>query len=67
MEQDTIQINALDFDLDIDGQNIPRAHNNTVVVSVPEWLTSLEPELSDVTNFQEKTTDKDPPKTTYNN
>ena len=45
-EQDTIQINALDFDLDIDGPNIPRAHNNTVVVSVQEWLTSPEPDLS---------------------
>ena len=32
MEQDTIQINALDFDPDINGPNIPRAHNNTVVV-----------------------------------
>ena len=34
MEQDTLQINAPDFDLDIDGSNILRAHNNTVVVSV---------------------------------
>ena len=31
MEQDTIQINALEFDLDIDGPNSPRAHNNTVL------------------------------------
>ena len=49
MEQDTIQINALDFNPDIDGPNIPRAHNNTVVVSVQEWLTSPEPELSNAT------------------
>ena len=39
-EQDTIQINAPDFDLDIDGPNIPRTHNNTAVVSVQEHLTS---------------------------
>ena len=66
-EQDTIQINASDFDLDIDGPNIPRAHNNTVVVSVSEQLSSPEPELSDATNFQEETTDRDPPDTTCNN
>ena len=35
-EQDNVQINALDFDPDSDGPNIPRAHNNTVAVSVPE-------------------------------
>ena len=40
-EQDTVQINAPDFDPDIDGLNIPRAHNNTVVVSVQEWLIHL--------------------------
>ena len=67
MEQDTIQINAFDFNLDIDGPNIPRAHNNRTVVSVQEWLTSSEPELSDSTNFQEETTDRDPLDTTYNN
>ena len=33
-EQNTIQINALDFDPDIDRPNPPRTHNNTVVVSV---------------------------------
>ena len=36
MEQDTVQINAPDFDPDIDGPNTPRTHNNTVVVSVQE-------------------------------
>ena len=65
-EQDIIQINAPEFDPDIDGPNIPRPHNNTVVVLVPEWLTSPESELSDTTNFQE-TTDRDPPNTTHNN
>ena len=66
-EQDTIQINALDINLDIDGPNIPRAHNNTVMVSVQEWLISPEPELFNATNFQEETTDRDPPNTTHNN
>ena len=66
-EQDTVQLNAPDFDLDIDGPNIPRAHNNTAVVSVQDQLTSPEPELSDAMNFQEETTDRDPPNATYNN
>ena len=66
MEQDTIQINALDFDPDIDGPSIPRALNNTVVLSLQEQLISPEPELSDATNFQEETTDRDPPNTAYN-
>ena len=66
-EQETIQINALDFDLDIDGPNPPRTHNNTVVVSVQQHFISPEPEVSDATNFQEEDTDRDPPDTTYNN
>ena len=65
--QDTIQINALDFDLDIDRPNLPRAHNNIAIVSVQEQLNSPEPEISYATNFQEETTDRDPPDTTYNN
>ena len=63
-EQDTIQIKTPDFDPDINGPNIPRAHNNTAIVSVQEWVTSPEPELSDATNFQEENTDRDPPDTT---
>ena len=66
-EQDTVQINALDFDPDIDGPNLPRTHNNTAVVSVQEQLTSPEPEVSDAANFQEEDTDRDPPDTTYDN
>ena len=38
-EQDTVQINALDFDLDIDGPHPPRIHTNTAVVSVQEHFT----------------------------
>ena len=56
-EQDTVQINAPDFDLDIDGLNPPRTHNNTVVVSVHEHLTSSEPVVSDAANFQAEDTD----------
>ena len=66
-EQDTIQINALDFDPDIDRPNPPRTHNNTAVVSVQEHLTSPEPEVSDARNFQEEDTDRDPPNAIYNN
>ena len=67
MEQDMIQINALDFDPDIDRPNPPRTCNNTVVVSVQQHLTSPEPEVSDAANFQEEDTDRDPPNATYNN
>ena len=66
-EQDTIQINAPDFDLDIDRPNPPRTPNNTVIVSVQQHLTSPEPEVSDATNFQEEDTDRDPPDATYSN
>ena len=66
-EQDTVQINVPDYDPDINGPNPPRTHNNTVVVSVQEHLTSPEPEVSDATNFQEEETDRDPPDTPYNN
>ena len=67
MEQDTIQINAPDFDPDIDRPNLSRTHNNTAVVSVLEHLISPEPEVSDVTNLQEEYTDRDPPDPAYNN
>ena len=65
-EQDTVQINAPDFDLDIVGPNPPRTHNNTVVVSVQEYLTSPEPELLDAADFQEEDTPRDPPDILYN-
>ena len=67
MEHDTIQINALDFNPDIDGPNLQRAHNNMAIVSVQEQLTSPELEISDATNFQEEDTARYPPDTTYNN
>ena len=65
MEQNTVQINVPDFDLDIDGPNIPRAHNNTAIVSVQEWLTFPEPDSSHATNFKAENTDRDFPDTTY--
>ena len=67
MEQDTIQINAPDFDPDIDGPNSPRTCNNRVVVSVQEYLTSPEPELLDAADLQEEDTPSDPPDFLYNN
>ena len=66
-EQDTVQINALDFDLDIDRRNPPRTCNNTAVVSAQQHLTSPEPEVSDATYFQEEDTDREPPDATYEN
>ena len=51
-EQDTVQINAPDFDLDIDGPHPHRSHNNTVVVSVQEHFTPLEPEVMDAAESQ---------------
>ena len=44
MEQDTVQIDAPDFDPNIDGPNPKKVHHNTVVVSVQELFTSPEPE-----------------------
>ena len=66
-EQDTIQINAPDFDPYIDGPNLPRTHKNTAVVSAQEHLTSPESEVSDAANLQEEDTDRDPPDATYSN
>ena len=67
MEQDTIQINAFEFDPDIDRPNSLRAHNNTAVVSVQQQLASPKPDISDATDFQEENTHRDPPNTTNNN
>ena len=65
-EQDTIQINAPDFDPDIDGPNPPRTLNNTVVVSIQELLTPPEPDVLDAVHFQEEDTSTDSPDFTYN-
>ena len=48
MEQDRVQINAPD----IDGPRPPRSHTNTVVVSVQEHFTPLEPDVLDAAESQ---------------
>ena len=58
MEQDTIQIDAPDFDPDIDGPDTQWAHHTTVVVSVDELLTSPDPESVNASNTQEEITDR---------
>ena len=67
MEQDTVQIDALAFDPDIDGPNPQRVHHNTVVVSVQELFTSPEPEFIDATSTQEKAADSDQLNTGHSN
>ena len=58
-EWDNIQIDALDFDPDIDGPDTQWAHDTTVVVSVHELLTSPDPESIDAPNTQEEIADRD--------
>ena len=58
-EQDDIQIDALDFDPDIDGPDIQWVHHTTVVVSVHELLTSPDSESIDASNTQEEIVDRD--------
>ena len=60
MEQDTVQIDALDFDPDINGPDTQQAHHTTAVVSVHELFTSPEPKSGDASNTQEETTDREP-------
>ena len=68
MEQDTVQIYALDFDLDIDGPHPPRSHTNTVVVSVHENFTPSEPEVLDAAESQaEDDTARESSNFIYNN
>ena len=55
MEQDTVQIDAPDFDPDIDGSDTQWVHYITMVVSVHELLTSPDPESADSSNTQEIT------------
>ena len=52
MDQDRVQINAPDYDPDIDGPQHPRRHTNTAVVSVQDHFTPPESEISDVTESQ---------------
>ena len=66
-EQDTVQIDALDFDPDIDGPDTQWAHHTTVVVSVHELSNSPEPKSVDATNTQGETTDRDQLDTRHSN
>ena len=50
MEQDTVQIDAPDFDPDIDLPDTQPVHHTTAVVSVHELFTSPEPESTDASN-----------------
>ena len=54
-----VQINASNFDPDIDGPDTQWAHHTTVVVSVHKLFTPPEPESLDATNIREETTDRD--------
>ena len=67
MEQDTVQIDAPDFDPDVDGPDTQWVHNTTVAVSIHELLTSPEPESVNASNKQEKTTDRDQLDTRHSN
>ena len=67
MEQDIVQIDAPDFDPDIDGPDTQWAHHTTAVVSVHELFTSPEPESINVSNTQEETTDRDQLDTRHSN
>ena len=59
MKQDNVQIDAPDFDPDIDGPDTQWVHHTTVVVSVHELLTSPDPESVDASNTQEEIADRD--------
>ena len=57
-EQDAVQIDAPDFDSDIDRPDTQWAHHTTVVASVHELFTSPEPHSINASNTQEETTDR---------
>ena len=67
-DQDRVQINALDYDPDIDGPQHPRRHANTAVVSVQDHFTPSESEILDVTESQaEDHTAEESPDPIYHN
>ena len=65
MEQDEVQIDAPDFDPDIDRPDTQCVHHTTAVVSVQELLTSPDSESIDASNPEEETADRDQPDTRY--
>ena len=48
MDHDRVQLNALDYDPDIDSPQLPTRHVNTAVVSVQDHLTPSDSEILDV-------------------
>ena len=52
MDHDRVQLNAPDYDPDIDGPQPPRRQVNTAVVSVQDHFTPSESKNSDVTESQ---------------
>ena len=64
MEQDTVQIDAPDFDPDIDGPETQQAHNKAIV-SVHDLFNSPEPDQIDASNTQEESIDQDQHSTTH--
>ena len=52
MDHDRVQLNAPNYDLDIDGPQPPRRHVNTAVVSVQDYFTPSESEILNVIEFQ---------------
>ena len=52
MDHDRVQLNTLDYDLDIDGPQPPRRHVNAAVVSVQDHFTPSESEILDVAESQ---------------
>ena len=67
MEQDTIKIDAPDFDSDIDRPDTQWAHHTTAVVSIHELFTSPQPKSADAINTPEETTDRDQLDTKHSN
>ena len=67
MKQDMVQIDAPDFDPNIDRPNPKRAHHNTVVVSVQELFTSPKPESINATSTQKEAADSDQLNTGHSN
>ena len=67
MEHNTVQIDAPDFDPDIDRPNTQRAHHTTAVVSIHELFTSPGPESTDASNTQEESKDRDQLDTRHSN
>ena len=67
-DQDRVQINALEYDSDIDGPQHPRRCTNTAVVSVQDHFTLSESEILDVTEPQaEDYTAEELPDAIYHN